>query len=281
MTACIRRPHSVWTNCKCDSCLRENARMAKRVRAGMYRRVSSEDAWAVVDSLFARDWTDMAIASATGLPVTSIHSAVVKDRQGRRPRFSAHHAAAIVNHGVPTAGLVGATGACRRLRGLTRQGWGLGTLTKRTGIPFTTLSKIRSGTTRRVYADVDTIIRETADAIGLGIGDAPQAVRYAAKQGWQGLLAWEDIDDPAAEQADHYRPIGAIYDPVSRTFGYPDEPADEAAVQRILNGDWRLSCSKADKFAVVARWTGELNDLERLTGWKVERYIVRDPEAAA
>lgn len=56
---------------------------------------------------------------------------------------------------------------------------------------------------------------------------------------------------------------------------------DEASVTAILEGEWRMRCTKYDKAEVCRRWRaagGSLNALERLTGWNARRYT--NPEYA-
>jgi transcriptional regulator with XRE-family HTH domain len=278
MTACIRRPTSTWTLCSCDDCRKDSARMAKLVRTGRYTRVSNDEAWKVMDTLIARDWTALAISSATGIPARSIGRVFRGVRHlDHRNRFGPHHAAALLNVGTPTEGMVGATGACRRLRGLARQGWDLYRLADLTGIRFSTLGQIRNGSTRRLTAANDNIIRDAARRIGLDIGPSDQARAHAARVGWPGILAWLDIDDPTedatARMCEEDRWVRWW-----ESRGYTD--VDESAVERILGGDWRLRCSKADREAVVARWTGSWRELEDLTGWKLDRYLTREDTAA-
>lgn len=59
-----------------------------------------------------------------------------------------------------------------------------------------------------------------------------------------------------------------------------DQPAgstdfDQAVVDRILAGDYRLRANRTEKTAVVEAWVASgrsSNELARLTGWKPERY---------
>jgi transcriptional regulator with XRE-family HTH domain len=280
MTTCIRRPSSFWTTCGCGPCRIDKARKTKLGRAGLLNRVSSADAWEVIDGMLARGWTGQAIASSAGIPRRCIEKALTNYwADGRRQKFGPNHSAALVAHGHATAGLVGASGARRRLQGLARQGWTLYELADRMSVGYSTLAAIRTERTDRVGAALDTAIREATDAIGLEVGPSQAAITHAAAQRWPGLFAWEDdtIDDPTAT------PVGAGYAPPKQAQApngdfLPTDLADvdEVAVRRILSGDWRLSCSKADKVAVVAAWDGTSNELARLTGWKVERYTTRE-----
>lgn len=50
---------------------------------------------------------------------------------------------------------------------------------------------------------------------------------------------------------------------------------DPVVVERILSGDTSLRSTVAEKREVVRLWRGSHNELERLTGWNVHRYLDR------
>lgn len=63
----------------------------------------------------------------------------------------------------------------------------------------------------------------------------------------------------------------------------PPKPIDEIAVQRVMDGDWKLKLNKSEKIELVRRWEAagrSLNELERLTGLKSDRYTA-DARAAS
>lgn len=266
MTRCIRRPSSYWTTCKCPPCDLDRRRKAKRARTIGIERVPSDVAWVVMDDLLRRGWTGLAIASACGIPHRSIEGAITSlRREGRRVMFGPTISARIVSHGQPKAGQIGATGARRRLQGLAVQGWDLGRLAPVTGINDSTLAAIRSGATERVSVRMHDAIVAATNEIGMRVGESVQARQNADRKGWLGLLAWEDIDDidetPGAAEPDQVDPV---------------------VVARILAHDASLAraATVAERRAVVAAWPGSLNDLERLTGWRAGRYVVREEGAA-
>lgn len=96
-----------------------------------------------------------------------------------------------------------------------------------------------------------------------------RARNYAQAHGWLPPLAWDDIDhDP------NPLPASPLHDLI-----------DEVVVRRIVDGDAGLArdASPAERRAVVTAWasTGRsLSDLERLTGWKPERYSTPQTPAA-
>ena len=145
MTDCIRQPASTWTTCRCEACGPAMLRMAKLARHGYYRRVSSDEAWDVVDRLRAAGWSSTAIGSATGIPAATVRSGL---KRGRGYRWGAHHAAAIVHYGTPTAGQVGTIPFTRRLQALAAIGWTLQDLADHSGVGVTTLAAVRGGTTQ-------------------------------------------------------------------------------------------------------------------------------------
>lgn len=92
---------------------------------------------------------------------------------------------------------------------------------------------------------------------------ASRVRNYAERMGWPPPLAWTDIDDPDE------RPRGIR--------GVADEADVEDWLNRILSGERppARAVPRATRFALVAMWpsTGlSMNELERRTGWKPERY---------
>lgn len=195
--------------------------------------------------------------------------------QASRPRREWHaaeerrrRAARYLNGGQPL--LADATGTRRRIRALMRLGWTTQHIADRgpwaTGAAvgfftkFPSITQTNAAHIRRIY-----------DELSMKLGPSAQTRARAERAGWAPPLGWDDdlIDDPTAVPAEAYRPV--------RSQG---TPADEVVVHRILNGEWRLPCSRADKVAVVAAWTGSLNELSRRTGWKSDRYTTREDGAA-
>jgi ParB/RepB/Spo0J family partition protein len=85
---------------------------------------------------------------------------------------------------------------------------------------------------------------------------------------------WEvSIREDAASET----PVGLV--------ALPDEyDVDEVAVERVLGGDGKARLNPAERAEVVRRWQDQgrsLNELERLTGWNVWRYLPADPEGKA
>lgn len=86
------------------------------------------------------------------------------------------------------------------------------------------------------------------------------SIASARRNGYAAPMSWDDIDDPDEVP----QPTPGDF------FGH----ADPVVVDRILSGQ-NMPANKAEKVAVVAEWRAlgrPVNELARLTGWKVERY---------
>jgi hypothetical protein len=199
---CRRRNHTTWTTCDCTACTRDRARLGKLARTGRHRRVPSADAWAVIDEWVRRGWTGAAIASATGLTLRRMQDlAVISARNLPRPRLGPGLSAAIVTNcgAKPTAGMVGAHGARRRLQGLARIGWSGAAMAREAGLPPMTVSTVMSGTVQQVTSRTDDIIRVFYDQHLMRPGGSVRASTAAERAGWAAPMAWDDhadLDDP-------------------------------------------------------------------------------------
>lgn len=166
-----------------------------------------------------------------------------------------------------------ALGTQRRIRALMTLGWSSTALAQAGG--WTSNREIQNLLYARKY-----VYRQTAQRVAelyerLCMTEGPSAITrlHAERNNWTPPLGWDDIDhDPEPHGVGHQH-----FSPHDRNY-FAD--IDEVVVQRILGGDWRLPCTRAEKQAVVAAWTGSYGDLERLTGWKTERYITHEEGAA-
>lgn len=64
----------------------------------------------------------------------------------------------------------------------------------------------------------------------------------------------------------------------------PEPEYDEAVVQRIVGGSVDVHAAPCERAEVVRRWRAagkSLAELERRTGWKVDRYTIPEPREAA
>lgn len=150
----------------------------------------------------------------------------------------------------------------RRVQALARLGWSISALSVRLGRDRTYLQKVL----RRPAVETGTALAviRLYDDLSMTWCTAPTAGRVAARAraaGWPPPLAWDEgaIDDPTATP--YAETPAADYDPV--------------VVERILAGSWDMPSTHAERVDVARTWAASgrtLSDLQRLTGWKVERY---------
>lgn len=101
--------------------------------------------------------------------------------------------------------VIDATGTRRRLQALIFMGWTLTALGPRLGFHPRRLTdlmyseRVLASTARRI-ADGYRIV-QTLDPVAHGVPErsAKQSRNLAAREGWYGPLAWDDIDDPKAK----------------------------------------------------------------------------------
>lgn len=198
---------------------------------------------------------------------------------------------------------VPALGTHRRIQALHRLGWTMTQIADEAGRSREQFKGImRQEHVTRAVADM---VADVYDRLSMRLPDPgdPWArgrvtgtIARATASGWPPPLAWDDgaIDDPDAEPAGHkvcsdpdcsspvqYRGLCKIHYAVERgftgqsTIGHRHKDLDLVRVYRILDGDYRLSCSELDKTEVCRRWVREgrsLEDLATLTGWRPGRY---------
>lgn len=156
-------------------------------------------------------------------------------------------------------------GARRRVQALLRLGHRHDDITAAAGVSSWSFSRSRS------YLRTNAADWRAFDAaferLSAHPGTSVRARNRAAQAGYLAPLAWDDIDDPNEH-------------PTQATEIIRPDDVDEAVVQRILAGEWRLHSTYAERVQVVARWTGSHNDLERHTGWNIARYLRTDEVAA-
>lgn len=207
---CIRRPYSVWTTCRCPSCVMADRRIRKTYRHGYYSPAALRtQAWEALDRMLAAGWSPAAMASATGLPKRYFDSLtkVLRDT-GHRQRVGPRIAERIVNHGAPTEGRVGAVGTTRRMQALAAMGWTLADLTGRTGLPYSTLESLRVPHVRQTSPAAAAAVARAYDDLCMTPGPSTRARSMAVRKEWAPPLAWEDIDDPAELPVVGKRPVG-------------------------------------------------------------------------
>ena len=264
-TVCKRRNLTTWPTCPCDDCTEAVRRIKKMNDAGLYRRSTTEEALQALDQLMQRRWSSQAIASATGLKPSSAQNIMTKRRHGQAQRLGAGTCKAIIEHGQPTAGSIGATGARRRLQALAFIGYSLKDVAVASGLSYTTVGSVREERTGIVRVAIHNRILAAYRELQKQPGSSIVARQNAFKRGWVSPLAWEDhtIDDPEAQ------PIGLAK--ADESAGY-----DEVRVQRRIAGDRSFMLHRGESAEVVRRmvdagWSSSA--IRRHTGIKVERYF--------
>lgn len=209
---------------------------------------------------------------------------------------------------------VDSLGTTRRLRALYALGWTSTQIGARLGVSPARVSHLVAGNRPKVHRDTAAKVAALYDDWCMTVPQDPDVLavkhtrvherqrRQSAEKGWLPPLAWDDIDndpDPeplevrmcAAEDCDNPAEkrdwCHMHYQRLRRAGQLPPMPAehpevDEVVIERVLSGTPVPTASNAERVEIVARWkaTGcPLRDLERLTGWKPERY--RTDEQAA
>lgn len=158
---------------------------------------------------------------------------------------------------------VDATGTQRRLQALYALGWTWDQLGARLGGHKNRAHRIANGrhcTDRGIYIDTAQRVAALYDDLCMTRPEgwiADRARARAERLGYAPPLAWDNIDDPTERPKGNAKGNGA----------------DDTVIERILSGNWRLSANRLERFAVLDRWTGTQNELERLTGWNVARML--------
>lgn len=165
--------------------------------------------------------------------------------------------------------IVDATGTRRRVEALMALGWSSNIIGQRAGVGPTNMTRLRNAPT--ITTAMATRIAQVYNDLSMTLPPVTQAVanvrNLARRRGYLPPLAWDDdaIDDPdASPRGTHTRHDKHDIDPI--------------AVERVLAGD-RLPTTIAEKREITRRWVAQgrsLNELERRTGWKADRYTERE-----
>lgn len=158
-----------------------------------------------------------AVRAATGMSVTQFAGCAGLDQTTVNKIFTSGQAAvtvaiaarilAVTPAVAPDTGLVDATGARRRLQGLTWAGYTAPVIAAAASLSTDTVSLIRNGgqprilvaTARQVTAVYEALLRRPMPRNDHPRGTGPaRAVSLAAHRGWAPPWTWDDIDDPDA-----------------------------------------------------------------------------------
>jgi hypothetical protein len=207
--------------------------------------------------------------SAIGRALGTSHNYIARVISGdiKRMQPSRHAAIMALGNYQPTdSSHVTALGTARRLQALHALGYSYARLEREVGCyGVRSIKDVVHGRLTLIEAQHAAAVAETYERLSMRLPVATsisessgitRARNTARTNGWPPPLAWDDIDRDKKPAAG----------------GRPD--VDPVVVDRMLGGDMSLarSATKAEKVAVVAGWTGSLNELERLTGWQAYRY---------
>ena len=193
---------------KVDKCGCPQCRAAKQAydndynhrRRGITPTIPSDQAKKHLDWLLASGTPHKVIAEQTGVS----RATITKILNGRAPRIyrdvNSLILAATPAPAPPREGWVDATGARRRLQGLSVAGWSGAAVAAAAGLSQQHLRDVRTGRTKHVLTTTAEKIT-TATRVLLTreppAGHATACVRATAqRQGWVSLYAYDDIDDP-------------------------------------------------------------------------------------
>jgi len=194
------------------------------------------------------------------------------------PCTAAHAKVRNLNRLYPERTLVPILGSRRRVEALACIGWGARTLSRRLGRHDSFLRKALAHDL--VHVDTARMIASLYDELSMTPSTDPTAVvvkRVAARRGYVPALAWNDIDDP------NEAPTGWEYQPPSRDdllAEYLDDVSPDT-LTAVAAAGWHGAADV--KHQIIGAWDASgrpLAELERITGWKPDRYYKRREQAA-
>jgi hypothetical protein len=176
--------------------------------------------------------------------------------------------------------MVPAIGTRRRIQALKALGFSGAEIGDHLGITYQAVHGLETNGAEKVFASTARGVRDLYARLSVTTPIGIHQVRirnHAAGLGYALPHQWHDIDDPAEQPDPGYR---ELTDQQRRLRS----DLDPVVVDRILAGDTALmaTASRPEREAVVARWTEtgrSLNDLERATGIKPERYSRKEGAA--
>jgi len=189
-----------WAPCRCTDCLAACRRRRKTLelrtaRSGLGRHPVQPVA-NHINMLIQAGWTLGDISDAANVDRRGLY----RMRNGLQQGVNHDTAARIFAlQGAGNPHLVDATGSTRRLQALCSVGWPLMQLATKTGISSTALEDIASGARIQVTHESREAIRSLYRQLAFKPGPSGWVRAHAAKKGWHGPLAWDDIDDPQCQ----------------------------------------------------------------------------------
>lgn len=158
-------------------------------------------------------------------------------------------------------------GAQRRVQALVAIGYTFRDISERLGLGHDRARQIAVLERKYIRTTTAENVRNLYDALSMTPAPdgwhASYARAVARRNGWAPPLAWDDIDNPDEN------PRGL------RASDSNDVAVDAIKVARIVDGEFALKATPAEKTEVIRRWTAQgrsLAELERHTGWNANRY---------
>jgi hypothetical protein len=181
-----------------------------RRHRGNRRRVDGAQAAEHLRTILANDWTQSGIATVTGLAASTIQGLVCGDNKYCTPEDRDRILAFNPGPDDECPGYwTDPTSTIRRLRALAAIGHSLNACAEELGLSYAALRCITRGERAKVSRNLARRVVDLYATWGRKSGPSVVARGMALSKGWHGPLAWDDIDDPAAQPdpAAPYQPI--------------------------------------------------------------------------
>jgi hypothetical protein len=189
--------------CRLSACCDANYRYMSRYRLdrerGQKRRIDSSPAANHVDTLLAAGWNKRQIAEAARCAAHVVTDLAVRRHAFILPRISASVLAIAPYPVPPAAQYVDATGTTRRIRALIAIGYPISHIAEALGIWSASTARIARGELAQVTVPTAKATVALYSELRWRPGPSQDARNRALRDGWYGPLAWDDIDDIAAE----------------------------------------------------------------------------------
>ncbi|MDT0270614.1 helix-turn-helix transcriptional regulator [Streptomyces sp. DSM 44915] len=169
-------------------------------------RTSAGPASSHVQALCAAGWSHGQIAAAAGTARSTIGRLAADAVAGIAPTIASAILAVPLGP-PPPARDIEDSGTRRRLQALVAIGYSLTRIADAAGLSRTALGHIANGDVAGVRPTTARAVAEVYRRWSGADGGSAWCRTYAAKQGWHGPAAWDDIDDPdAVPEADDTPP---------------------------------------------------------------------------
>ena len=200
--------------CRHPGCVRENYRYGKQLAAehvsGSRRLHDTTQVRTHIERLLANNWWQAEIVRAAGVPRSNVN-VIVHGQPFTNQRIALAILAISVTHVIRTdrGDRIDATGSIRRLRALAWLGHPCTDIGAATGMTDDRISYIARGKVDLVFPHEARKISAAYRTLATAPGRMKQIATAARNKGWDGPLAWDDIDDPNCrpEKLPDYKPV--------------------------------------------------------------------------